>query len=389
MTIYIKELRLRSGFTYDDSSTEIRLSLPITPWIPSARSIGGDIESDAGVRSSFIICQRETLGLTLRFYENQWKDIQAWINTVQDGMPFTWTPDPTYRNYPEYDDVVLESPLIGSKYEATPDPDFPRVLRLPIILGRVGCTLFNMKEIPPPPQFAAFGPGDGLLHVTQVNGTVSLIMTAVGGGAGGNGSGGGGGGASWGTRDARVGTIFIHVGEGGAPGFPGEDSNINYPVAGGGSDNLGAGGGNAPFGAVAGGSGASHRPGEDVSYPGGGGAGVGFAGSVGPPPLPAFGASAGGGGGGAGGAGHDAHASAFGGSGTATGGDGGSPGATLHGAHGGGGGGGSAATGAGSASDGGDGGGGAGRGGHGNGAGGMGMVVVEWQLGEIVATQEI
>lgn len=390
MTVRTRELRLRSGFTYDDSNTELRMTLPITPWIPSARSIGGDIESDAGVRSSFIICQRETLGLTLRFWENQWADVQAWLDVVQDGMPFTWTPDPTYRNYPEYTDIVLEGPAVGNKYEATPDPDFPRVLRLPIILGRVGCTLFNMKEIPPPPQFAAFT-GDGMIHVTNVYGTVSLLYSAVGGGGRGNGSGGGGGGASYGDFDAKVGTIFVHVGKGSyySSSGHGDDSYINFPIPGG-SGTAGAIGGNPAFGANGGGSGSGQDPEGNGTggYPGGGGAGVGFAGSVGPPPLPAYGASGGGGGGGAGGPGTDAHASAGGGSGHADAGNGGQPGATFHGAHGGGGGGGANATGAGSATA-GSSGGGSGQGGFNNEDGHDGMVIVEWTLGEIVATQEI
>lgn len=378
-----KELRLRSGFTYDDSDTELRLTLPITPWVPTAMSIGGDIESDAGVRASFIICQRETLGLTLRFWENQWKDVQKFIETVQDGMPFTWTPDPTYKNYPEYTDIVLEGPAVGGKYEATPDPDFPRVLRLPILLGRVGCSLFNMKEIPPPPEFAIFN-GSGQLEVHSVHGTVSLLYTAVGGGGKGNGSGGGGGGASYGTFEARVGTIFVHVGKGSYAtiGGHGEDSSVNFPVEGGGSSDVGAGGGNPAFGANGGGSGASHHPdGSSSSYPGGGGAGVGFGGTP-PDYSDAYSASGGGGGGGAGGPGTSASAGGH----SASSGDGGPPGATFHGAHGGGGGGKGTATGGGSASDGSDGGG-SGMGGHGDQDGHDGMVVVEWQIGEIVATQ--
>lgn len=383
MTLSFPELPLRSGFTYDDSDTELRLSLPITPWMPSATSLGGDIESDAGTRASFIICQRETLGLTLRFYERQWRDVQRFLETVQAGMPFTWTPDPTYRNYREYTDVILEGPAVGSRYEATPDPVFPRVLQLPIVLARLGCSLWDMREIPPPPQFALFD-FSGALIVSAATDAATLIATVVGGGSGGNVSGGGGGGASWKIIRARVGTILVHIGEGGAPGLVGEESIVNYPVVGGGSENVEAGGGNPPFGAFAGASGGSSIEEEGpVNYPGGSGHGVGFAGT---PPFyaDAYDVTAGGGGGGAGGPGTDAVVSGH----TITGGDGGPGGETPHGLFGGGGGATGSATGIGAVVDGDDGAGDAGNGGHGSEAGQKGYVVVEWMLGEVVATQE-
>lgn len=138
-------LPLCSTFIY--GLTELHLSLPITPWTPSQLAVGGDIDSDVGIRASFVIHQREVLGFAIRFHEGEWSGIQQWIEAVQDGTPFHWIPDPFYLNYPEFTDVVLEEPAVNAKYEVIPDPQYPRVLQLPVVIGRVGLATWDLREI--------------------------------------------------------------------------------------------------------------------------------------------------------------------------------------------------------------------------------------------------
>jgi hypothetical protein len=203
-------LPFRSRFTYDTDS-ELLMVLPITPWNKSVRAVGGDIESDAGVRASFVVRRDELLTFTLRFFEDQWPEVQAFIDFAQTGANFAW--------YPDQDDasaqiVTLEAPILGDPYAAVADGSYPRVLNLTITLTRPGGVPWELPdyintdpfEDEEPPPTVPLTPG-WVIHifVPFVDNLVvfsgsgdAYVLIVGGGGSGGSvdgfGVGGGGGG---------------------------------------------------------------------------------------------------------------------------------------------------------------------------------------------------
>lgn len=114
-----------------DQVDELALSLPTSPYTKSLSATGGDLEGDSGVRASYVIRRDEFLNFQIRFYETEWPAIVAWIDTVMDGQQFLFFPQ---KSDEESYFVTLESPAVGTKYEPTPDGNYPRVLFLAIIL---------------------------------------------------------------------------------------------------------------------------------------------------------------------------------------------------------------------------------------------------------------
>lgn len=202
-------LPFRSRFSFNVDQ-ELLLSLPITPWNFAVSKIGGDIESDAGVRAAFVVCNNEQLVFALRFYEHEWSTIQAFIDFAQSGAQIVWYPDQDVDN-----GIVcyLDAPAVGSSYEATSDGDYPRVQLLQITLVRPGCIPWSLppyidrteEEVPLPPP----PPPGWIIHIFDEAFTDNLVVLSgtgqayvlivAGGGSGGSvdgfGVGAGGGGA--------------------------------------------------------------------------------------------------------------------------------------------------------------------------------------------------
>lgn len=108
---------------------DLRLSLPSQPRDYTLVGVGGDIESDAGVRTAFIVRRDKLWTITLRFYESEWPNVQAFISAVQPGDLFTYYPDTAILTSHQ---VRLVEPAIGRTYDVTPDPNFPIVFMLTI-----------------------------------------------------------------------------------------------------------------------------------------------------------------------------------------------------------------------------------------------------------------
>lgn len=132
-----------------DQETELQLSLPATLRTNSLNATGGDVEGDSGQRAAFVVRRDEFLHFSIRFYETEWPDVVAWIDEVMDGQLFRFYPD-TLNEPGDGFWVSLESPAVNSTYRATPDPDYPRVLLLPIVLQigePVACEVPEIKAI--------------------------------------------------------------------------------------------------------------------------------------------------------------------------------------------------------------------------------------------------
>lgn len=117
-------------FIYGDDDRELILSLPTTPFLKASTAVGGDIEADSGVRTAFIVRRDEELTLTLRIWEDEWPDVQDFLDVAIAGGVFTWFPNA--EDEEESYDVTLITPAVNSTYAPTPDENYPRVLNFTI-----------------------------------------------------------------------------------------------------------------------------------------------------------------------------------------------------------------------------------------------------------------
>lgn len=116
-----------------DQVSSLALSLPTTAYVKGLMvTAGGDIEGDSGLKAGYVVHDDELLSFSIRFYETEWPDVAAWVDSVMDGQQFLFYPvgdDDTESYF-----VTLESPAVGSAYNAAPDANYPRVLLLAIVL---------------------------------------------------------------------------------------------------------------------------------------------------------------------------------------------------------------------------------------------------------------
>jgi hypothetical protein len=127
-----------SRFDYTDDGDDVSLVLlwPITPWERSVISVGGDIEAPSMRRASFIVRRDELLAFALRFMEDQWSDVEAFIRFAQSGATFTWYPD--QDNLDLSFTVFLETPTVGSSFSLSAESVFPKLFTLSITLVNAG-----------------------------------------------------------------------------------------------------------------------------------------------------------------------------------------------------------------------------------------------------------
>lgn len=134
-------LPLSQRFIFGDGE-ELILALPRTPIDYASVVVGGDIESDSGRRTAFVVRRDELWTCALRFYEHEWPDVQAFLDFAQTGAPFTWYPD--LFDTETFFDVQLEAPAVGGTYKVVTLPEYP-------IVQLVTITVVRAAEVPPPP----------------------------------------------------------------------------------------------------------------------------------------------------------------------------------------------------------------------------------------------
>jgi hypothetical protein len=104
----------RSGQTLD-------LSLPMAPWTPRDRGIGGGEKSAAGVPSNYTIRREPLLDLRLRVTEAEWPTLVGFLRAVDDaGIAWSLRPD---RDVSTTLTVYLESPSVANDEEITAERD--------------------------------------------------------------------------------------------------------------------------------------------------------------------------------------------------------------------------------------------------------------------------
>jgi hypothetical protein len=261
-------LPYRSMFQYGENIV-LALTLPITPWLRHTGAVGGDIEADSGVRAAYVVRRDEFLTFTLRFFEDEWPDVQFLLDYGQTGQLIVWYPDQDHLDLQFA--CYLEAPAIGTPYAVTPDGEYPRVFLQEITLVRSTWNLppWNNPDAVPPPA----GPTGWVIHYFTYGNTIFTVLAGSGlaevlivggGGSGGSvdgtGCGAGGGGAGGLIHDPA---LFLSAGV--YPVQAGTGAQSNHA-----DHTLGGGG----FGVIPGNNGGESFFG-DIAAQGGGGGGAG------------------------------------------------------------------------------------------------------------------
>lgn len=110
---------------------------PVTRWILGRRSTGFAARDGTGSPGNEIRLRRSTIGMNLRFKDEQWPDVRAFLQLVQNGRSFLWYPQAqmTVPDMPESFTVTLDLPRVLDSVRPVRDSQIIRLLSLPIVLA--------------------------------------------------------------------------------------------------------------------------------------------------------------------------------------------------------------------------------------------------------------
>lgn len=112
-------------------------SYPVTRWVPGERTTGFSAKDADGNPGVEIRLRRYTLGMSLRFTDDEWVVVRELIRSTRTGRAFVWEPraQMAVPDMPETFDVVLESPKVMDRVQPARDAQYLHVMTLPIVLG--------------------------------------------------------------------------------------------------------------------------------------------------------------------------------------------------------------------------------------------------------------
>lgn len=111
------------------------LTYPVTRWVPGQRTVGRTKKSAIGGPGTTVQLKRYTLGMTLRFTEDEWQTVRNMAIKAQMGDPFIWLTGAVQPESPSSFIVVWESPRVSDGIRPTRDGSLPWMMSLPIVLG--------------------------------------------------------------------------------------------------------------------------------------------------------------------------------------------------------------------------------------------------------------
>lgn len=124
---------------------DVTLRYPVTAWSLSEQQVGGQVEP-AGRVVGYVARRDPLLTMGLRCHEAEQGSITELVEAMQLAESFDW--------YVNSDDVTpiavtLESPAIGASWDLTPDPQYPRLLVVPMALRRVDGAVWGLRYFDP------------------------------------------------------------------------------------------------------------------------------------------------------------------------------------------------------------------------------------------------
>lgn len=124
-------LRWIPRFIYGDS--ELQLTYPVTRWDVGARTVGSVAKTVTGIPGPVLQLRKYTLTTSLRFTEEQWPSVSAWIQFAQTGQSFFWYPQDIDTDTPEFFEVILTSPRLSDPVKPTRDSNILRMFALTVV----------------------------------------------------------------------------------------------------------------------------------------------------------------------------------------------------------------------------------------------------------------
>ena len=124
-------LRWIPRFVYGDN--ELELTYPVTRWNVGARTVGTVQKTVLGIPGPVLRLERYTLATSLRFTEDEWTSVSAWIQFAQTGQSFLWYPKDIDEATPSFFEVVLASPRLTDPVRPIRDSTILRMFTLPVV----------------------------------------------------------------------------------------------------------------------------------------------------------------------------------------------------------------------------------------------------------------
>lgn len=110
---------------------------PVTRWIPGERTTGFTAKDADGFPGTEIRLRRYTLGMNIRFTDDEWIIVREFMKLAQTGAEFSWEPNAlmTVPDMPEFYNVFLDSPRVADIIRPTRDTVYLHLLTIPIVLA--------------------------------------------------------------------------------------------------------------------------------------------------------------------------------------------------------------------------------------------------------------
>jgi len=115
----------------------LRLALPCRPWTPVSRGVGGSERSAAGVVAAYEVRRDRLLRVTLRCFEWEWQQVEAWLEWAQTtGQTFTVLLDQDDPSTAVT--CYLEAPAMGDEIAPRRSAGFEAAMEIDVELRYAG-----------------------------------------------------------------------------------------------------------------------------------------------------------------------------------------------------------------------------------------------------------
>lgn len=135
-------------FTWDNDQESLVLPYPPLLWKEERATVGGAARSTGGVLAGYAVRVDHRLHLPLRITAEEWPQLRAMLAWGEAGGAIVWTPDAAtpWQTFT----CSLDGPRAGESAIPEPDPTFPKVRTLTVILRRVDGAPFDLDYFSEP-----------------------------------------------------------------------------------------------------------------------------------------------------------------------------------------------------------------------------------------------
>lgn len=129
---------------FDFGDDSIELTYPVTRWRPGARTEGMWLDSIVGIPGPSLRLRKYLLDLVLRFREDEWELVKAFMEYAQTGESFRWFPRAYDDAVPESLTVFLEEPRVDRGIVPARDSTIIWMFTQPLTISRMS-TPWNVE----------------------------------------------------------------------------------------------------------------------------------------------------------------------------------------------------------------------------------------------------